>query len=273
MNIYKMCSDCYRLKPLDAFHTDKTGAAMVRGNCKACECTKRRYRYYRTAKNWREKMKTAITLLVLLGLFSGSSKAASTDTIKEAQSKVVELHITRIEPTAAEAKKNKRRVENFTGHAVCSGAFVSSTGDILTARHCTEGAGIIDAVTADGQEYRALVSSTSGLHDLALIHIDKSNTPHFKLAKSLYQGQKIYVMGSPLGIGRTLNTGIVAKLNGDVTYMDCSALPGNSGGPAFDEDGDMVGVVTAGFIVLFGTTHLNIMQSIDAIYGFATTGK
>lgn len=218
-------------------------------------------------------MKTALTLALLLGLSTGTSRAASTDTVKTAQSKVVELHITLVDKNAQEMKKNKRKVENFTGHAVCSGAFITPNGGILTAKHCTEDAAIIAVITSDGQEYRATVIATSSVHDLALLSIDKHHTPYFSIADTSFQGQTIYVLGSPLGIGGVLNTGIIARLNGDITYIDCSALPGNSGGPAFNEDGDLVGIVTAGFIVLYGTTHLNIMQSIDAIYGFGRTGK
>lgn len=48
MTVFKVCTDCFIPKPLEQFHTDKTGAAMVRGNCKECECLKRRIRYYRT---------------------------------------------------------------------------------------------------------------------------------------------------------------------------------------------------------------------------------
>lgn len=55
MTIYKMCTDCFSLKPIDAFHTDKTGAAMVRGNCKECECFKRRQRYIRGKQHQQRK--------------------------------------------------------------------------------------------------------------------------------------------------------------------------------------------------------------------------
>lgn len=200
----------------------------------------------------------------------GSAYGASTDTFVTAGTKMVELRITRApEVVKAMNKTGTPRIEKLSEHAICSGAFVDSTGDILTARHCTEGADHIDVTPYTGGEYRAVIVAQSKVHDLALIHIDALDTPHFILAKSLLLGEQIYVMGSPLGITGTINTGIVAKLNGDVNYIDCSALPGNSGGPAFNDDGELVGVVTAGFIVLYGTTHLNIMQSIAAIISFA----
>jgi S1-C subfamily serine protease len=47
-----------------------------------------------------------------------------------------------------------------------------------------------------------------------------------------------------------------------------AVLPGNSGGPVLNEEGQLLGIATAGFIVFYGTTHLNVMQSLDAIIGF-----
>lgn len=211
-------------------------------------------------------------LLVGLVIFSCSQivHAISTDTIKEVRDKVVEIRIERKEVVTPEAKnKKKSRIENLgTGYAICSGAVVSPRGDILTARHCTEDASSIEVVFSDGREYTGIVLAQSARHDLALIHVDRFNTSFFKIATGIVQGQTIYVLGSPLGITASLSTGIVAKLNGDVDFIDVTVLPGNSGGPAFNEDGKLVGITTAGFIVLFGFSHLNIMQSIDAILGF-----
>ncbi len=213
-----------------------------------------------------------LMISLLLSLLSISvGRAASTDTIAEVRQKVVELHITlRDVPKAAE-DKHKRKTENFTAKAVCSGAFVTRNGYILTAKHCTESSAGIVAVTADQQEYNATIIAQSPTQDLAVIRIDKQNTPYFKLADSVEQGQRIHTYGSPLGITGTYTTGVIARLNGDVTYVDCGVLPGNSGGPAFNDDGELVGVLTAGFIVLFGTTHLNVMQSLDSVLFFSLT--
>lgn len=211
-----------------------------------------------------------ILMISLMGtlLSITACKAASTDTIAEVRDKVVELRITLKE--TPKALKHKRRVENFAAKkAVCSGAFVTRNGYILTAKHCTDGAAEITVLTHDQQEYLATIVAVSKTQDLAVIRIDRQNTPHFVLAKRSYQGQVIHTYGSPLGITGTYTTGHIARLNGDVSYVDCGVLPGNSGGPAFNEDGEMVGVLTAGFIVLLGTTHLNVMQSLDSLLFFA----
>lgn len=213
-------------------------------------------------------MKSLIGGILIITALGTPACTTSNDAIKTAHTKLVELKITLGTPTA-EAKKTKQRVENFATHALCSGAFVNSSGLIMTAKHCTEGTVGITVRTSDGQEYDAVVVRESKTHDLALIHIDRFNTPYFILAKQVAQGEAIYVLGSPLGIAGTISTGIVAKLNGDITLVDCGVLPGNSGGPVFNGAGELVGVATAGFIVMGGTTHLNIIQSIDAIRGFA----
>lgn len=207
---------------------------------------------------------TAAVLMATMGL----SHAASTDTIAVAREKIVELHITHYVPEAQESKHRKGERMDMEKHYYCSGAFVDAHGSILTAKHCTEGADKIIAVDSSGFEYQAVIAATSSIHDLALIRIDKLNSPYFEVADSVRVGETIYVMGSPLALTGTLAQGIIAKLAGDETYIDCSVLPGNSGGPAFDDDGRLVGITTAGLIVLYGTTHLNIMQSIEAIYGF-----
>ncbi len=179
--------------------------------------------------------------------------------------KVVELHITLKEDPAAAENKQSWRVEKFAGKAICSGAFVTPNGDIITAKHCTDAADGITVVTSDRQEYAATVVIQSATQDLSLIHIDRRSTPFFTLADGTTQGQPVHTYGSPLGITGTYTTGVIARLNGDITYVDCGVLPGNSGGPAFNDAGELVGVTTAGFIVMLGTTHLNIMQSIDSI--------
>ena len=216
-------------------------------------------------------MKSLLTGLLIISSVQ-IANAASTDTIKVAKEKIVELRITNKEVMRSmPAKRKGIRIEKLPSESLCSGAFVTSTGDILTAKHCTENAESIEVLTSDGKQYTAVIVATSKIHDLSLIHIDKFDTPHFTLARSLEQGQRIYVLGSPVGVTGSLSTGVVAKLNGDINFIDCGALPGNSGGPAFNDAGEMVGVVTAGLIVLYGTTHLNVMQSLEALIGFATS--
>lgn len=182
---------------------------------------------------------------------------------------VVELRITRPDPVLTENARSKSKRENF-GHSLCSGSFIDGAGDVLTAGHCAAGDPDIDVVTSDGKRYHAVIIATSPIHDLALLHIDRLNTPYLRPAETVARGEKVFILGSPLGITDTLSTGIVAKLEGDTTLVDCGALPGNSGSAVVNEQGQIIGVLTAGYIVGAGTTHLNVAQSLDAVMYFVS---
>lgn len=204
--------------------------------------------------------------LLILGMFVGTAVAA--DEVQEPiDHSVVQLRILREDPPTATPTRYKKQVLPM-GRGICSGAFIDDMGDIITAGHCAQDAVQIDVITYDNRMYQAVVVATSAVHDLALLHIDRLNTPHFSPAKEVIQGEKIFVLGSPLAITGALTTGIVSKVNGDIIFLDCGVLPGNSGSAVFDENGNLVGVVNAGLIVGMGTTHLNIAQSIDAVIFF-----
>lgn len=208
-------------------------------------------------------------LLVVVALaLTQTAMSSSTDSVNiSVEQKVVELRIKEVETKPLKKARN-HRLENLPNYSVCSGAFVSPIGHILTAKHCVENSEYIEVNTFDQQKYKAAIIKTSDIHDLALIRIDKLNSSFFKLARSVERGQTVFVLGSPLSITNTLSQGIIAKLNGDTLLLDCAALPGNSGGPVFNTQQELVGIVTAGYIVYFGTTHLNVAQGLEAILFF-----
>ncbi len=183
------------------------------------------------------------------------------------ESKVVELKIQVPEKVEVSSIKSIR-IEEFGGYATCSGAFIDNDGDILTAKHCTAISPNITVQTNDNQHYEATIVAESKTHDLAVIHINKRHTPYFKLASSVIRGEKIFILGSPLAITNTLSTGIVAKLDGDTTLVDCSALPGNSGSTVYNTKQELIGVLNAGYVVGMGVTHLNVVQSLSAVRDF-----
>lgn len=188
------------------------------------------------------------------------------------EQKVVEIHMYKRETNTDKDSKKKRKVKEeqmpLAGYGVCSGALISPIGHILTAKHCIEGFDEWSVVMPDGQEYEVTGQAVSKSHDIAIIHIDKLDTPFFRLGTSLSRGEEIAVLGSPLGLTNVLTKGIVAKLDGDRTLIDCGVLPGNSGGPLVNTKGELVGIVTAGYVVGFGMTHLNIAQSLDVLRFF-----
>lgn len=202
---------------------------------------------------------TASLLLVLLVL------SLSHKTVREStEEKVVELHIT-LKDNAPETKKTAKGIQPVEGKAICSGAFVDEDGLILTARHCTEGVSKMEVLTSDHSVYNASFVAKSNLQDLALVRIDRHNTPFFRLADTITRGEHIFVLGSPMGETSVLSQGFIAKLVGDFIIIDASVVPGNSGGPVYDDAGRLVGVAVAVFVCDYGMTHLGVVEGADAV--------
>jgi len=221
-------------------------------------------------------------LSTVLSLFiSGALLAETAPTNRETElpieEKIVELHITFAPPSTPEVKKaRKLMLKTETGKAICSGSFVSPYGHILTARHCVQDTTEIVVVTNDSQEYTADTIAVSRNQDLALLQIGRMPTPFFKLAETVNKGENIAIIGSPLGLTGLVTVGIVSKLAGDITFLDCTGIPGNSGGPVLNTKKELVGVVSAMVIVLYGPAHISVVQSIHSIRFFfyeLMTGK
>lgn len=207
-----------------------------------------------------------IVFIIMLTMWHAANAATlvveSTGTVKD---KIVELEITFAPPPTSEVKKQRKTFATRAGKALCSGAFISPFGHILTAKHCVQGTKSIVVITSDRQEYEASTRAISSLQDLAIIQIGRFNTPFFTLAPGLAQGEIVHILGSPLGLTGTITSGTVAKLRGDTVILDCTALPGNSGGPVINAKGELAGVLSAIIVVFLGPSHLSVAQSVDSI--------
>ena len=163
--------------------------------------------------------------------------------------------------------------EMYKPSGLCSGFFIGPNGQVMTAAHCVDDPEMesVEVVTSDKKRYKAKVVSISDTSDIALLKINRKNTPHFELAASVRQGEEIYTLGHPLRQEYTLTKGIIAKLKEKEqkkTLVDMTVLPGNSGGAVYNREGKLVGVASAGFIVLFGTTGLNLIVSREQVREF-----
>lgn len=215
-------------------------------------------------------MKKLLFGLLLLNSFSYADEVKlSTTTLEEVKQKVVLLEITFAPTSNAEIKKQRKSMTVKNGKALCSGALVSHQGLILTAKHCAEGSTEIMAMLNDGQEYTAIVKGISHNQDLALLQIGRFDTPYFNFGQRAKQNQTVWIVGNPLGLLNLVTQGIVAKLYGDQTLLDCTAVPGNSGGPVINSKGELVGILTAMIMVEAGPSHITIAQSLDSILMFA----
>jgi serine protease Do len=136
-----------------------------------------------------------------------------------------------------------------------SGFFISADGYAVTNNHVVDGASKVEVTADDGKIYSAKVIGTDARTDLALIKIDGgSNFPFAKLSDSKPRiGDWVLAVGNPFGLGGTVTAGIVSAMGRDIgngpyddfIQIDAPVNKGNSGGPAFDTAGDVVGVNTA----------------------------
>ena len=98
-----------------------------------------------------------------------------------------------------------------------------------------------------GKTLKARLVKISKDYDLALLKLDNYTTPFLTLSTSQHprQGTKVFAIGSPLGITDSLTSGIITKSARDYLFTDTRILPGNSGGPLIDAEGNVIGVNTA----------------------------
>ncbi len=136
-----------------------------------------------------------------------------------------------------------------------SGFFISADGFAVTNNHVVDKAEHVDVTTDDGKSYTAKVIGTDDRTDLALIKVEgRSDFPFVHLAdKTPRIGDWVIAVGNPFGLGGTVTAGIVSARGRDIgagpyddfIQIDAAVNKGNSGGPTFDIDGNVIGVNTA----------------------------
>jgi serine protease Do len=135
-----------------------------------------------------------------------------------------------------------------------SGFFISSDGYAVTNNHVVEGAEKVEVTTDAGKTYAAKVIGTDSRTDVALIKVDGSDFPFAKLSEGKARiGDWVLAVGNPFGLGGTVTAGIVSANGRDIgngpyddfIQIDAPVNKGNSGGPAFNMQGEVVGVNTA----------------------------
>ena len=149
---------------------------------------------------------------------------------------------------------NGRGMQRFT-LAQGSGFFISPDGYGVTNNHVVNNAQSVEIATDDGKTYTAKVVGTDAKTDVALIKVNgHGDFPYVKFADSEPRvGDWVIAVGNPYGLGGTVTAGIVSARGRDIgsgpyddfIQIDAPVNKGNSGGPAFDENGNVVGVTTA----------------------------
>jgi len=140
-----------------------------------------------------------------------------------------------------------------------SGFVWDQAGHVVTNFHVLQGASAAQ-VTVNDESFEAELVGASPDHDLAVLRI---NTPGYALRPlpigsmgDLAVGQKVFAIGNPFGLDKTLTTGVISALDRSIQgsggrtiegmiQTDAAINPGNSGGPLLDSAGRLIGVNTA----------------------------
>jgi serine protease Do len=136
-----------------------------------------------------------------------------------------------------------------------SGFFISADGYAVTNFHVVETADKVEVTADDGRIFTAKVIGADQHSDVALIKVDSAgNLPFVTFADGNPRvGDWVIAVGNPFGLGGTVTAGIVSARGRDIgagsyddfLQIDAAVNRGNSGGPTFDIDGNVIGVNTA----------------------------
>jgi S1-C subfamily serine protease len=138
-----------------------------------------------------------------------------------------------------------------------SGSVLDRSGHILTNYHVIDGAREVTVTLFDGNSYEATLVGADPVGDIAVIKIDAPADSLFPVAfgdsNRLQVGMRVFAIGNPFGLERTMTTGIISSLNRSlqvhsdrtirsIIQIDAAINPGNSGGPLLDARGRLIGV-------------------------------
>ena len=155
-----------------------------------------------------------------------------------------------------------------------SGFFISGDGYAVTNNHVVDKAESVQVTTDDGKIHEAKVIGVDPRSDLALIKVDGGSFPYVKLSdKPSRIGDWVIAVGNPFGLGGTVTAGIVSARGRDIgasayddfIQIDAPVNKGNSGGPTFDTEGNVIGVNTAIFSPSGGSVGIAFAIPADTV--------
>ncbi len=141
-----------------------------------------------------------------------------------------------------------------------SGSVLDQQGHILTNYHVVEGARQVAVTLFDGETYSATLVGSDAVNDIAVLKIEAPAEDLYPItlgdSEALWVGMRVFALGNPFGLDRTMSEGIISSLNRSlevqenwiiqsIIQIDAAINPGNSGGPLLDSHGRMIGMNTA----------------------------
>ena len=175
-------------------------------------------------------------------------------------------------------------------YALGSGFIIDASGIIVTNNHVIKGAEDILVKIEGGKEYKAQVIGSDPFSDLAVLKIqsnEKFKPVKFGDSDKARIGDWVIAIGNPLGLSGTVTAGIISARNRnigmtryeDFIQTDASINQGNSGGPLFNMDGDVIGINTAIFGregnigIGFAITSNNAKIVVDQLIKYGETKR
>jgi len=155
-----------------------------------------------------------------------------------------------------------------------SGFFISGDGYIVTNDHVVDHATDVTVITAGGKTMPAKVIGVDTKTDLALLKADGKDFPYVTFAAHAPRvGDWVIAVGNPFGLGGTVTAGIVSARGRDIgsgpyddfLQIDAPVNHGNSGGPTFNIEGEVVGVNTAIFSPSGGSVGIGFAIASDVV--------
>lgn len=170
----------------------------------------------------------------------------------------------KVDPSVVTVRVGMKKVEEGpesyslqVGVGTGAGILVHADGFVVTAAHVVEGADKVLVVFKDGTKADAEVLSLSRTEDLALIKVaavPKTAQPGVLGNSDFVKvGMTVFSIGNPLGLGHTLTAGVVSSIRigkaeglrpGHVIQTDAALNQGNSGGPLFNDRGEVIGIAS-----------------------------
>ena len=153
--------------------------------------------------------------------------------------------------TSEDKATSTSRSEVIPANSFGSGFIISADGYILTNAHVVNQATQIRVTLKDKRELSARIVGEDATTDVAVLKVEALNLPVVTIgdADSVRVGEPVAAIGSPFGFEHSVTAGIVSAKSRNVDDLlvpfiqtDAAVNPGNSGGPLFNADGDVIGI-------------------------------
>lgn len=170
-----------------------------------------------------------------------------------------------------------RRAQPLSAGGLASGFIVASDGHVVTNAHVVADTPVVTVRLHDGRPFDARVIGLDKRSDIALLKIEAGGLPVAPIGSSaaLRPGEWVFAVGSPLGLEGTVTAGVVSAPHRvlanspgvPLIQTDVALNPGSSGGPLFNQRGEVVGVNTMIYSLSGGFMGISLAVPIDTVVG------